>query len=100
MTENEEIPADVVLLKTANAAATNPHRMCYIETANVDGETSLKERMALPYTARLSEDELCSLIAVIECAHPNKRIYQFDSTMYLYAILCHPLCVSPFFSRA
>ncbi len=83
VTENEEIPADLVLLKTSNTTGTVPHQMSYIETANVDGETNLKERMALPETAQLSVDALMRFTCVIECANPNKRIYQFDSTLHM-----------------
>ncbi len=83
VTENEEIPADLVLLKTSNTTGTVPHQMSYIETANIDGETNLKERMALPETAQLSIDALMNFTCVIECANPNKRIYQFDSTLHM-----------------
>lgn len=42
---DEVIPADILLL-----ASTDPHHICYIETANIDGETNLKQRQIVPGT--------------------------------------------------
>uniref|UniRef100_A0A3Q4I2G1 P-type ATPase N-terminal domain-containing protein n=1 Tax=Neolamprologus brichardi TaxID=32507 RepID=A0A3Q4I2G1_NEOBR len=39
---NEIIPADMLLLYTSD-----PHGVCYIETANLDGETNLKQRQVV-----------------------------------------------------
>ncbi|MCD7464543.1 Phospholipid-transporting ATPase 3 [Datura stramonium] len=43
--QDEFFPADLVFL-----ASTNPDGVCYIETANLDGETNLKIRKALEKT--------------------------------------------------
>lgn len=40
---NETIPADLLLLHTSD-----PNCVCHIETANLDGETNLKQRRAVP----------------------------------------------------
>uniref|UniRef100_A0A3Q7ETU3 Uncharacterized protein n=1 Tax=Solanum lycopersicum TaxID=4081 RepID=A0A3Q7ETU3_SOLLC len=43
--QDEFFPADLIFL-----ASTNPDGVCYIETANLDGETNLKIRKALERT--------------------------------------------------
>ena len=40
---NEIIPADILLLHTSD-----PNGVCHMETANLDGETNLKQRKVVP----------------------------------------------------
>lgn len=40
---NEIVPADLLLLHTSDPAS-----VCHIETANLDGETNLKQRRVVP----------------------------------------------------
>jgi P-type E1-E2 ATPase len=51
--ENEEIPCDMLVLATPDPAGT-----CYIQTTNLDGESDLKMRQALPATATMSTERL------------------------------------------
>lgn len=75
--ENDEVPCDLVILKTADVDTY----CAYIQTANLDGETDLKTRSAVRATATMSEEELLHLRGTIECAHPNAEIYKFDSRL-------------------
>jgi phospholipid-transporting ATPase len=66
-------PADLILL-----ASSEPMGMCYIETANLDGETNLKLRQASPATAEMTTVDLAKdIVGTLECEGPNNRLYNF-----------------------
>lgn len=77
----ESFPADLVLL-----ASSEPEGLCYIETANLDGETNLKIKQAIPETANLvSPAELSRLSGRIRSEQPNSSLYTYEATMTLHA---------------
>ncbi|KAM4719636.1 phospholipid-transporting ATPase IC [Anableps anableps] len=78
MKKNEFIPADIMLL-----SSSNPNSLCYVETAELDGETNLKFKMGLRVTdEKLQEErELAQFNALIECEEPNNRLDKFTGTM-------------------
>ncbi|KAL8953589.1 MAG: hypothetical protein Q9222_000584 [Ikaeria aurantiellina] len=80
--ESEEpFPADLVLL-----ASSEPEGLCYIETANLDGETNLKIKQAIPETANfVSPGELSRLSGRIRSEQPNSSLYTYEATMTLHA---------------
>ena len=58
--------------------------MCYIETANLDGETNLKVRQApkdLPVW--MKSDDLEKLTGVVNCENPNRHLYEFSGNFQL-----------------
>ncbi|CAA21897.1 P-type ATPase [Schizosaccharomyces pombe] len=72
-------PADLVLL-----SSSEPEGLCYIETANLDGETNLKIKQALPETAGLLKPvELGQLSGEVKSEQPNNNLYTFDATLKL-----------------
>jgi magnesium-transporting ATPase (P-type) len=76
---NDEIPCDAVLL-----SSSDPDGLCFIQTANLDGETDYKARQAIQQTASLATDQVLSEFSgVVECAPPNAEIYRFDSRIKL-----------------
>lgn len=80
--ESEEpIPADLILL-----ASSEPEGLCYIETANLDGETNLKIKQAIPETAHLvSHSELSRLGGRIRSEQPNSSLYTYEGTLAMQA---------------
>lgn len=76
--ESEEpFPADLVLL-----ASSEPEGLCYIETANLDGETNLKIKQGLPETSALvSPSELARLGGKIKSEQPNSSLYTYEATI-------------------
>lgn len=74
---NAFFPADMVLL-----ASSEPQSMAFIETSNLDGETNLKIRQAVPETAGLLETkDLVNFNATIECEPPNRHLYEFNGVL-------------------
>lgn len=77
----ESFPADLVLL-----ASSEPEGLCYIETANLDGETNLKIKQALPETAPLvSSSDLGRLGGKIKSEQPNSSLYTYEATLTMQA---------------
>nr|XP_055036870.1 phospholipid-transporting ATPase IC [Misgurnus anguillicaudatus] len=76
--KNDFIPADILTL-----SSSNPNSLCYVETAELDGETNLKFKMGLKVTdERLQEEnQLANFNAMIMCEEPNNRLDKFVGTM-------------------
>ena len=84
--KNETIPADLLIVKTSLK-----NGFCYMQTANLDGETALKPREAINYTQQKlkyespktfknllkSQNDNC----FIEVDVPNENIYEINGTI-------------------
>ncbi|XP_023208450.1 probable phospholipid-transporting ATPase VD isoform X1 [Xiphophorus maculatus] len=70
---NEIIPADLLLLYSSD-----PRGVCYIETANLDGETNLKQRQVVSDSSLQGSDFTPeSFHSRIECENPNNDLNRF-----------------------
>jgi phospholipid-translocating ATPase len=75
--ENDEVPCDCVILASSDANGN-----AYIQTTNLDGESNLKVRTALPATKGLTTEEAVGAFkGTVQCAAPNEHIYVFDSQL-------------------
>ncbi|KAJ0409191.1 hypothetical protein ATCC90586_010272 [Pythium insidiosum] len=78
--DGDEVPADCILLATSR-----PDGRCYVETANLDGETNLKIRSVAKSTKHfLTADSILEKHRLhVECDSPNKDLFYFDGVLKL-----------------
>nr|CAD7447484.1 unnamed protein product [Timema bartmani] len=77
--ENDQfVAADVLLLSTSE-----PNGLCFIETAELDGETNLKCRQCLVETAEMGQDDarVGAFDGEIICETPNNLLNKFEGTL-------------------
>lgn len=78
MENNQFIAADILLL-----SSSEPNGLCFIETAELDGETNLKCKQCLVETAAMGQrdDLLWQFNGEINCEPPNNLLNRFDGTL-------------------
>ncbi|XP_035783943.1 phospholipid-transporting ATPase ID-like isoform X1 [Anopheles albimanus] len=78
MDNDQFVAADILLL-----SSSEPNGLCFIETAELDGETNLKCKQCLPETAAMGqqEDLLWKFNGEIVCEPPNNLLNKFDGTL-------------------
>jgi phospholipid-transporting ATPase len=86
LTGHCQVPVDMILVMTSNYAEGN---QCYVETANIDGETNLKMREApAPLLERVREGIIKPHLfdGFIEFEPPNKNIHNFIGAYHLNGV--------------
>ncbi|XP_049888099.1 phospholipid-transporting ATPase VA [Pectinophora gossypiella] len=77
LSNNEAVPADMVLLHSSN-----PLGICYLDTCNLDGETNLKQRMVAPgFKEKYLDYNPVKFRSTIEVERPSTKIYRFNGTI-------------------
>uniref|UniRef100_A0A8C0BU16 Phospholipid-transporting ATPase n=1 Tax=Buteo japonicus TaxID=224669 RepID=A0A8C0BU16_9AVES len=75
---NQFVAADLLLL-----SSSEPHGLCYIETAELDGETNMKVRQAIPVTSELGDtSKLARFDGEVICEPPNNKLDKFGGMLY------------------
>uniref|UniRef100_A0A3Q1ES53 Phospholipid-transporting ATPase ID-like n=1 Tax=Acanthochromis polyacanthus TaxID=80966 RepID=A0A3Q1ES53_9TELE len=75
---NQFVAADLLLL-----SSSEPHGLCYIETAELDGSTNMKVRQSVSVTSELEDqNNLASFDGEVVCEPPNNKLDRFCGTLY------------------
>ncbi|KAJ8354717.1 hypothetical protein SKAU_G00222840 [Synaphobranchus kaupii] len=75
---NRQSQADLLLL-----SSSEPHGLCYIETAELDGETNMKVRQSPSVTSELGDpNNLAQFDGEVICEPPNNKLDRFCGTLY------------------
>lgn len=79
LNSEEAIPADLIVL-----SSSEPEGLCYIETANLDGETNLKIKQARQETSKFIDSRILnSLHGKVLSEQPNSSLYTYEGTLTL-----------------
>eukprot|EP01113_Clastostelium_recurvatum_P002109 TRINITY_DN1087_c0_g1_i3.p1 TRINITY_DN1087_c0_g1~~TRINITY_DN1087_c0_g1_i3.p1 ORF type:complete len:1128 (-),score=322.94 TRINITY_DN1087_c0_g1_i3:54-3437(-) len=73
---DQPFPADLVVISTSEEDGA-----CYIETAQLDGETNLKIHRALPETFRITLQDIANMRGQVECDVPHPNLYKFKGAL-------------------
>ncbi|XP_028440021.1 probable phospholipid-transporting ATPase IM isoform X2 [Perca flavescens] len=75
---NQFVAADILIL-----CSSEPYGLCYIETAELDGETNLKVRQSLTVTSDMGDiAKLMDFDGEVICEPPNNKLDRFTGTLY------------------
>lgn len=72
MRNREPIPADLVLLESSDS-----NGLCFVMTANLDGETNLKLRQV---STEMNKEDLIQRNCEVKCELPNNHLNNFEGT--------------------
>lgn len=75
--KDEFFPADLILLSSSYEDS-----ICYVEAANLDGETNLKLKQAVDATSKLHDESAFQMFCgIIRCEDPNPNLYSFVGSL-------------------
>eukprot|EP00178_Gracilaria_changii_P024373 TRINITY_DN733_c0_g2_i1.p1 TRINITY_DN733_c0_g2~~TRINITY_DN733_c0_g2_i1.p1 ORF type:complete len:1259 (+),score=191.16 TRINITY_DN733_c0_g2_i1:1156-4932(+) len=91
VTEGSAFPADLILLKSSD-----PTGVCYVSTANLDGESNLKRRLIPPnlHSQLSSAEQLQSLPLTVVTAPPTPELYTVQGSVSCQNSHSYPLDTS------
>lgn len=73
------IPADLIIL-----SSSEPEGLCYIETANLDGETNLKIKQACSETSKIIDvNDISKVKGTLLSEQPNSSLYTYEGKITL-----------------
>lgn len=77
LSNNETIPADILLLRSSNN-----HGVCYIDTCDLDGESNLKLREVVRgFVDKQDDFQPSKFVSRVEVDLPTTKIYRFHGAL-------------------
>ncbi|KAJ7706920.1 hypothetical protein B0H17DRAFT_1034845 [Mycena rosella] len=79
--DDEPLPADILICSTSEDEQT-----AYVETKNLDGETNLKSRHAVPALAHLRDAAACAApenAFWVDCERPDNNMYRLNGAVFI-----------------
>lgn len=76
--QNQEIPADCIVMATSAEDG-----ICYVETAQLDGETNLKRRSPFRLTESLPNEDFATLQGTAQCSNPRHNLDDFSGSLQI-----------------
>ncbi|KAJ3045236.1 hypothetical protein HDV00_011108 [Rhizophlyctis rosea] len=84
--KGDKAPVDAMIIATSYEDGT-----CFVETAELDGETNLKRRSAVSELAGFQSDQaVSSMSGSIRCEQPNERLTSFEGRVHVGSTQHHP----------
>ncbi|KAH8099600.1 phospholipid-translocating P-type ATPase [Cristinia sonorae] len=78
---NESLPADIMI-----CATSEDENVAFVETKNLDGETNLKSRSAVPQLTNLRTAAACAdkgNVFRVDCDRPDTNLYKLNAALAL-----------------
>lgn len=75
--DNESFPADILI-----CASSEEENVAFVETKNLDGETNLKSRNAVPSLTHLSSAKACAEAKLtVDCDRPDNNMFRMTAAV-------------------
>lgn len=87
--EDDEVPADILILKSSDS-----HGVVYADTANLDGETTLKPFKSRSETMGITDKQIISLKGKIEAEMNHQDLYKFRGNMTINGIIDEKVAIN------
>lgn len=74
--KDTEFPTDMFILKSSKDSG-----VAYVDTLNLDGESSLKEKRTVPKIQEISDEDILNFDGEIHCDVPNENLEKWDANI-------------------
>ena len=92
--DGESFPADMVFLSSSNLQGT-----AFVNTMNLDGETNLKEKMALEFTKDMRELDLPAILIEVATDEPNLSLVKWNCNISMNGSQWQPMTMNQLLLR-